>query len=146
MPNEKGVGFVDYVLWGDDGKPLGLVEAKRTGATRASASSGPSCTPTAWSAVRPTAADLLLERLRALALGRHALSAARGAGVYKKAELELFDPAAQYAQAAGGGEINPAIVERFTRRAASGASPRPSSATTTAGAGGDGHRRRETRR
>src|ERR1019366_4350015 len=30
MPNEKGDGFVDYVLWGDDGKPLGLVEAKRT--------------------------------------------------------------------------------------------------------------------
>ena len=30
MPNHKGEGFVDYVLWGDDGKPLGLVEAKRT--------------------------------------------------------------------------------------------------------------------
>ena len=30
MPNEKGEGFVDYVLWGADGKPLGLVEAKRT--------------------------------------------------------------------------------------------------------------------
>lgn len=30
MPNEKGEGYVDYVLWGDDGKPLGLVEAKRT--------------------------------------------------------------------------------------------------------------------
>lgn len=35
MPNDKsadgkGAGFVDYVLWGDDGKPLGLVEAKRT--------------------------------------------------------------------------------------------------------------------
>lgn len=30
MPNNKGEGFVDYVLWGDDGKPLGLVEAKRT--------------------------------------------------------------------------------------------------------------------
>src|SRR5262245_50979948 len=30
MPNDKGQGFVDYVLWGDDGKPLGLVEAKRT--------------------------------------------------------------------------------------------------------------------
>ena len=26
----RGEGFVDYVLWGDDGKPLGLVEAKRT--------------------------------------------------------------------------------------------------------------------
>ena len=30
MPNEKGVGFADYVLWGDDGKPLGVVEAKRS--------------------------------------------------------------------------------------------------------------------
>jgi type I restriction enzyme R subunit len=30
MPNAEGKGFVDYVLWGNDGKPLGLVEAKRT--------------------------------------------------------------------------------------------------------------------
>jgi type I restriction enzyme R subunit len=30
MPNNQGVGYVDYVLWGDDGKPLALVEAKRT--------------------------------------------------------------------------------------------------------------------
>jgi type I restriction enzyme, R subunit len=30
LPTEKGTGFVDYVLWGADGKPLGLVEAKRT--------------------------------------------------------------------------------------------------------------------
>jgi len=33
MPNEDGKltdGSVDYVLWGDDGKPLALVEAKRT--------------------------------------------------------------------------------------------------------------------
>ncbi|MCW5661664.1 MAG: DEAD/DEAH box helicase family protein [Burkholderiaceae bacterium] len=30
MPNAQAKGFVDYVLWGDDGKPLGLVEAKRT--------------------------------------------------------------------------------------------------------------------
>lgn len=30
MPNTTGEGFVDYVLWGDDGKPLALVEAKRT--------------------------------------------------------------------------------------------------------------------
>jgi type I restriction enzyme R subunit len=30
MPNSKGKGYVDYVLWGDDGLPLGLVEAKRT--------------------------------------------------------------------------------------------------------------------
>ncbi|MDI9394123.1 MAG: DEAD/DEAH box helicase family protein [Euryarchaeota archaeon] len=30
MPNESGIGFVDYVLWGGDGKPLALIEAKRT--------------------------------------------------------------------------------------------------------------------
>ena len=30
MPNNQGIGFVDYVLWGDDGKPLALIEAKRT--------------------------------------------------------------------------------------------------------------------
>jgi type I restriction enzyme, R subunit len=30
MPNTKGVGYADYVLWGDDGKPLGVVEAKKS--------------------------------------------------------------------------------------------------------------------
>ena len=30
MPNTSGTGRVDYVLWGDDGKPLAVVEAKRT--------------------------------------------------------------------------------------------------------------------
>ncbi|QXC60784.1 DEAD/DEAH box helicase family protein [Aquihabitans sp. G128] len=30
MPSGSGVGFVDYVLWGDDGLPLAIVEAKKT--------------------------------------------------------------------------------------------------------------------
>ncbi|MBA8889818.1 type I restriction enzyme R subunit [Dokdonella fugitiva] len=30
MPNGPGEGFVDYVLWGADGKPLAVVEAKRS--------------------------------------------------------------------------------------------------------------------
>jgi type I restriction enzyme R subunit len=30
MPNTKGIGYADYVLWGDDGKPLAVVEAKKT--------------------------------------------------------------------------------------------------------------------
>lgn len=30
MPNETGEGFVDYILWGNDGLPLAVVEAKRT--------------------------------------------------------------------------------------------------------------------
>ena len=30
MPNAEGKGFVDYVLWGSDGLPLAVVEAKKT--------------------------------------------------------------------------------------------------------------------
>ena len=30
MPNASGIGYADYVLWGDDGKPLAVVEAKKT--------------------------------------------------------------------------------------------------------------------
>lgn len=30
MPNAENVGFIDYVLWGNDGKPLAVIEAKRT--------------------------------------------------------------------------------------------------------------------
>lgn len=30
MPNDKGIGYADYVLWGDDGLPLAVIEAKRT--------------------------------------------------------------------------------------------------------------------
>ena len=30
MPSQSGVGYVDYVLWGADGLPLAVVEAKRT--------------------------------------------------------------------------------------------------------------------
>ncbi|AIZ56625.1 type I restriction enzyme EcoKI subunit R [Candidatus Methanoplasma termitum] len=30
MPNKSGCGFADYVLFGDDGSPLAVIEAKRT--------------------------------------------------------------------------------------------------------------------
>jgi type I restriction enzyme R subunit len=30
MPTNRGIGYADYVLWGDDGKPLAVVEAKKT--------------------------------------------------------------------------------------------------------------------
>lgn len=30
MPNAQNAGFIDYVMWGDDGRPLALLEAKRT--------------------------------------------------------------------------------------------------------------------
>lgn len=30
MPNNAGKGYADYVLFGTDGKPLAVIEAKRT--------------------------------------------------------------------------------------------------------------------
>ncbi|MEM5505580.1 DEAD/DEAH box helicase family protein [Shewanella frigidimarina] len=30
QPTSTGIGYVDYVLWDDDGKPLAVIEAKRT--------------------------------------------------------------------------------------------------------------------
>lgn len=30
MPTKQGKGYADYVLWGDDGKPLAVIEAKKT--------------------------------------------------------------------------------------------------------------------
>ncbi|RYD79217.1 MAG: DEAD/DEAH box helicase, partial [Sphingobacteriales bacterium] len=30
MPSKSGIGYADYVLWGDDGLPLAVVEAKHT--------------------------------------------------------------------------------------------------------------------
>ena len=50
MPNKQGVGFVDYVLWGDDGHPLGLVEAKRTRVSAKNGKSRRSATRTVLSA------------------------------------------------------------------------------------------------
>jgi len=47
MPNAQGEGYADYVLWGDDGKPLAVVEAKRTTWTPPPGVSRRSCTPTA---------------------------------------------------------------------------------------------------
>lgn len=32
MPTPSGKGYIDYVLWGDNGKPLAIIEAKRTSA------------------------------------------------------------------------------------------------------------------
>ena len=134
MPNNQGKGFVDYVLWGDDGKPLGLVEAKRT---RRDARVG------------QQQAKLYADCLERQFGQRPVIFYSNGyehwiwddtnyppravQGFYKKAELELLIQRRSTPQAAGAA---PRSTRRSssatTRRAASAASPRPSSATTTA--------------
>ncbi len=65
-------------------------------------------------AVRPAAAHLLLQRLRALALGRHPLPAARGAGLLQEGGAGAADPAARRrASRWRRATINPTIVERY---------------------------------
>ena len=92
MPNKKGEGFVDYVLWGDDGKPLGLVEAKRTKRDAAGrAAAGEAVRRLPGEAVRAAAGDFLHQRLRALAVGDHDVSAAaRCRASITKDELQLL--------------------------------------------------------
>ena len=53
-------------------------------------------------------------------------------GFYKKTELELAIQRRSTRKPLAAGEINSAIVERYYQTRGIGASPRPSSATTTA--------------
>ena len=114
MPNTKGKGFVDYVLWGDDGLPLGIIEAKRTKRDPR---------------VRPAAGQALC-RLPGKEFGRRPVIFYSNGydhwlwddtdypprpvqGFYKKGELELLIQRRTSRKAACQAAINEAIVERY---------------------------------
>ncbi|MBA3342839.1 MAG: DEAD/DEAH box helicase family protein [Gemmatimonadaceae bacterium] len=114
MPNNQGKGFVDYVLWGDDGKPLGLVEAKRTRRD---------------SRVGQQQAKLYADCLEKQFGQRPVIFYSNGydhwlwddvnyppravQGFYKKAELELLIQRRSSRKPLATSEINTAIVERY---------------------------------
>lgn len=114
MPNNQGKGFVDYVLWGDDGKPLGLVEAKRT---RRDCREG------------QQQAKLYADCLEKQFEQRPVIFYSNGyehwlwddanypprhvQGFYKKAELELVIQRRGSRKPLGEAEVNAAIVERY---------------------------------
>jgi len=114
MPNTQGVGYVDYVLWADDGKPLALVEAKRT---RRDARVGQQ--------QAKLYADCLERQFGQRPLifysngyehwlwddARHPPRAVQG--FYKKAELELGIQRRTTRKPLAEGEIDPGIVERY---------------------------------
>jgi len=114
MPNNEDKGFVDYVLWGDDGKPLALVEAKRTRRD-----------PRVGQQQAKLYADCLEKQFgqRPLIfysngydhwLWDDTLYPPRQVqGFYKKAELELAILRRSNRKPLGEAEINPAIVERY---------------------------------
>ncbi len=114
MPNQQGIGKIDYVLWGDDGRPLALVEAKRT---RRDARVG------------QQQAKLYADCLEKQFGRRPVVFYSNGyehwlwddanyppravQGFYKKAELELLIQRRTSRKALAEGEINREIVERF---------------------------------
>ncbi len=114
MPNKQGTGAVDYVLWGDDGKPLGLVEAKRT---RRDARAG------------QQQAKLYADCLEQQFGQRPLIFYSNGyehwlwddvsypprqvQGFYKKAELELAIQRRSSRKSLSAAQISPTIVERF---------------------------------
>jgi type I restriction enzyme R subunit len=109
-----GDGFVDYVLWGNDGKPLGLVEAKRT-------RRGPK--------VGEQQAKLYADCLEAMYGQRPIIFYSNGyehwiwddlaypprqvQGFYKKAELELLIQRRTTRRELASAVINDTIVERY---------------------------------
>ncbi len=114
MPNAEGKGFVDYVLWGDDGRPLAVVEAKRTRRD-----------PRVGQQQAKLYADCLEKQFgqRPLIfysngyehwLWDDAMYPPRQVqGFYKKAELELAIQRRCSRKPLGEAEINPEIVERY---------------------------------
>lgn len=114
MPNAQGKGYVDYVLWGDDGKPLALVEAKRT---TNSATQG------------QQQAKLYADCLEAQYGRRPVIFLSNGyehwlwddaaypprqvQGFYEKGELELLLQRHVTRQSLAGATVNKDIVERY---------------------------------
>ncbi len=117
MPNNQGKGFVDYVLWGDDGRPLALVEAKRTRRDPR---------------VGQQQAKLYADCLEARFGQRPVIFYSNGyehwiwddrvyppravAGFFKKAELELLVQRRATRRPLASVETDPLIVERFYQR------------------------------
>lgn len=114
MPNANGKGFVDYVLWGADGKPLGLVEAKRTRRD-----------PRVGQQQAKLYADCLEKQFgqRPLIFYSNGYDhwlwddanypPREVQGFYKKAELELAIQRRINRKSLAAAEINPEIVERY---------------------------------
>lgn len=114
MPNNHGVGYVDYVLWGADGKPLAVVEAKKT---RRDARAG------------QQQAKLYADCMEAKFGQRPVIFYTNGyehwiwddqmyppravQGFYKKSELELLIQRRQTRRPLGQTRIDEKIVERY---------------------------------
>jgi type I restriction enzyme, R subunit len=121
MPNAEGIGYADYVLWGDDGKPLAVVEAKKTTAD-----------PQTGQQQAKLYADCLeqMHGQRPIIFYTNgyttwiwddtAYPPRRVAGFYKKDELARLILRRTQRQALDVAEVKDAIVERYYQKRAIG--------------------------
>ncbi|MBN2384605.1 DEAD/DEAH box helicase family protein [bacterium] len=121
MPTASGGGKADYVLWGDDGKPLGVVEAKKS-----------TVDPAAGQQQAKLYADCL-ERMhgqrpiifytngyKTFLWDDRTYPARRVAGFYKKDELVRLILRRSQRQALDVAQVKDAIVERYYQKRAIG--------------------------
>lgn len=117
MPNGAGTGYADYVLWGDDGKPLGVVEAKKS---------------TVDPAVGQQQAKLYADCLEAMHGQRPIIFYTNGyetwiwddqvypprrvAGFYKKDELTTLIRRREHREALDVGQLSTTIIERYYQK------------------------------
>jgi type I restriction enzyme R subunit len=114
MPNETGDGFADYVLWGDNGLPLGVVEAKRTKKDprigRRQAELYANCLETRFKQ-RPII--FYTNGYRTWLWDDRNYPEREVQGFYNKKELELLIQRRTAKQDANTLKVNPSIVERY---------------------------------
>ena len=121
MPNTQGIGYADYVLWGDDGKPVAVVEAKKS---------------TVDPVVGQQQAKLYADCLETMHGQRPLIFYSNGyktwcwddrvypprevAGFYKKEELSRLITRRSQRQALDVSQVKDAIVERYYQKRAIG--------------------------
>ena len=111
---QAGEGFVDYVLWGDDGKPLALVEAKRTKRdARVGQQQAKLYADCLEKAVRAAARHLLHQRLRHWLWDDVRYPPRAVQGFLKKDELELLHQRRTAPEVLNATDVDPTIVERY---------------------------------
>ena len=146
MPNNSGIGYADYVLWGDDGKPLAVVEAKKTTVDpEGGAAAGEALRRLPGGHARPASRHLLHQRIQDTACGttsptRHV----RSPGSSKKDELASLilrrDPTSAVGCGPGEGRRS---WSGTTRSGPSAASAEQFTQSAAQGAPGDGDRLRQ---
>jgi type I restriction enzyme, R subunit len=122
MPNAAGTGYVDYVLWGADGLPLAVVEAKRTTKSaqigQQQARLYADCLE-AESGRRPVIfytngyQHWLWDDAAFSGTGQGGYAAREVQGFYTRDELELMIQRRQIRLPLAGGPVDSAIVERY---------------------------------